>query len=93
MTLTLTRDVADLPPVGRRDVAAHVRCDYCQEPLYPEAGGAVAWEPDPREVYLDVAFLHRSCVDGYADRRDVDLDRMELEPFLRSLVHNLEVAG
>lgn len=93
MPLTLTKEIEGLPPVGRRDVAAHVRCDYCGEPLHPEAGGVVAWEPDPQKLYLDVAFLHRSCTEGWAERRDADLGEMDFEAFLAALVHNLEVAG
>lgn len=93
MTLTLTTRTDDLPPVGGHDVAAHIRCDFCGEPFQPADEASAVWEPDQRRRYFDVAFLHDGCRDGYADRRDADLNEMELGAFLRTLIHNLEEAG
>lgn len=93
MTLTLTTRTEGLSPVGGHDVAAHVRCDRCGEPLRPEAGGRVLWVPDATERYLEVAFLHRSCADDHEREAGRELEGMELDAFLEALVHNLEVAG
>ena len=93
MTLTLTTRTEGLSPVGGHDVAAHVRCDRCGEPLRPEAGGRVVWEPDPQARYLDVSFLHHACARDHEGEAGTVLEGMELEDFLAALVHNLEVAG
>lgn len=93
MPLMLTTETEGLTRVGGHDVAAHVRCDHCGEPLHPEAGGRVVWPPDRTERYLAVAFLHRSCVDGYEEEAPGDLEGMDLGRFLATLIHNLEVAG
>lgn len=93
MPLTLKRGTEDAPPVGGHDVVVHIRCDYCEEPLDPEAGGTALWKPDPLKPYLDVAFVHEGCRAGYAERRGGDLNEMDLAAFLRAAVHNLEVAG
>lgn len=79
--------------MGGHDVVVHIRCDHCGEPLRPEAGGTVTWEPDPQKPYLDVTFVHRSCRKGHAEKRDADLSEADLAAFLRAALHNLEVAG
>lgn len=93
MTLDLTSETEGLPRVGGHDVAVQIRCDRCQEPLRPEAGGRVLWERDPDEPYLDVAYLHHDCVEGHEREVGKELEGAELGPFLAALVHNLEVAG
>lgn len=93
MPLTLKRGTENGEPVGGHDVVVHIRCDYCEEPLRPEVDGVVIWEPDDRETYLDVAFVHGSCREGYAERLDADLTEMDVGGFLRAAIHNLEVAG
>lgn len=93
MPLTLKQATGHAQAMGGHDVVVHIRCDYCGAPLEPGVGGAVAWKPDPRESYLDVAYLHRECREGYAERRDADLKEMDLASFLRAVIHNLEVAG
>lgn len=93
MPLTLTTRTGDLPPVGGHDVAAHIRCAFCGEPLDPEDGGSAVWEADPRRRYVEVEFLHPGCAGGYSDRRDADLNEMELGAFLQALIHNLREAG
>lgn len=93
MTLTLTRETEGLPRVGGHDVAAHLRCERCGEPLHPEVGGKVLWEPDPTTRYLEVAFLHSSCAATQARESSRELESAELGTFLAALIHNLEVAG
>lgn len=93
MTLTLTRDTEGLPTLDGHDVAAHVRCARCGEPLRPETGGKVAWAPDPQERYFEVAFLHRSCAGDHEAEAETELESTELNVFLAALIHNLEVAG
>lgn len=66
-----------------------VLCDYCQERLWPEAGGRAVWRTDPDVQYLAVAFVHHSCVGPYLDREGRDGSGMELGPFVEALGHNL----
>lgn len=93
MSLVLTTRTEGLTPVGGHDVAAHVRCDRCGEPLRPEAGGRVLWEPDRRQAHLEVAFYHPTCAEEREGEAGTELRGMELADFLSALVHNLEVAG
>lgn len=93
MPITLKRGTEDGETVGGHDVVVHIRCDYCGEPLRPDVGGTVTWEPDEQKTYLDVAFVHRRCREGYREQRDADAEEMELGAFLRAALHNLEVAG
>lgn len=93
MTLVLTTGSEGLPTMEGHGVAAHIRCERCGETLHPEAGGRVAWEPDESERYLDVAFLHESCVEGYDRDAGTEPEVRELRPFLAALIHNLEEAG
>lgn len=93
MTLTLTRDTEGLPRVGDHAVAAHLRCERCGEPLRPQAGGIVMWEPAAKERYLEVAFLHSGCAAEHASEAGSELESADLSNFLAALIHNLEVAG
>lgn len=93
MSLTLTRDTEGLPRLGDHDVAAHVRCERCGEPLDSQSGGSVVWAPDATKRYLEVAFLHPACAREHASEAGEELESAELGAFLAALIHNLEVAG
>lgn len=93
MTLELTTRVEGIPKVGGHDVAADIRCDRCGEPVEPEEGAKVLWEPDPKATYLDVAFLHHRCVEAHEIEVRGEPSSAELSSFLSALLHNLEEAG
>jgi hypothetical protein len=93
VTLELTTRIEGLPRVGGHDVAAQIRCHRCGEPIAPEEGGRVLWEPDPKERYLDVVFLHARCVEAHQTESGGEPDSADLASFLAALIHNLEEAG
>lgn len=72
------------------DLEVIALCDFCQERLWPEAGGRAVWRVDPDVHYLAVAFVHHNCAAPYLEQEGLDGSGMELGLFVEALSHNLE---